>query len=181
MAVERKSQSLRKVNEGDNVVDTPIVHDAQETIRTVEEKDRGVLGALFKTEAEKEVVRHQLKMVRKSAELVEKSFEYFSETKLKAVKEMYNDFLVKGKTRIRAERVEFFAEQEVALRNKVGTICREFMRDIMEEYNRLGEINVQFIRDQEEKRLQDNVYGFRDTVDKLLSDFKNILDEGLKE
>jgi len=85
-----------------------------------------------------------------------------------------------GKGTIRKDRTVFFAKQLQELEVEINKITSMFYQLIEDQYANLDRISIPFLKEMEEKRIEESAGRFRDTVDKLMLDFKNILNEKVK-
>jgi len=100
--------------------------------------------------------------------------------KAKNIKETYNDFLVISKGTIRKDRAIFLSRQLQELEAEINEITSKFYKLIEEQYAKLDRISIPFLKEMEEKRIEESAGRFNDTVAKLMLDFKNILNEEVK-
>lgn len=110
-----------------------------------------------------------------------KALQLAAESKLQAVEEACNHVLVTGKSEIRRERQEFFADQVSRLSMSMHAYAEEFNTEIDQ---RLGEIETlyksEIIRDRERARLVRQIEDFHSVLEDMASEFQQIIDEGVK-
>lgn len=101
----------------------------------------------------------------------------FHDAQLQVIHEMYNEFLIKGKAQLRKDRAEFFQEQMDDLINALSEKSRGFLKKIEQEYKRLEEISIPFLRGKQEKFIEESVDRYYETITHLQENFRNILHE----
>jgi len=104
-----------------------------------------------------------------------------NEAQIQRIRELYNDFLVKGKAKIRKERSEFFQQQIDNLMTNLTLKSREFIERVNVEYQQMEKISVEFMRERQAQLIQNIVNGYYATVEKLINSFQQILDEEIHE
>lgn len=102
------------------------------------------------------------------------------EARLQEIKEIYNDFLVKGKTKIRKEQAEFFQMQFETLVTNISTKSQSFGERINDAYLKLHNIKVEALRKRQELLIESIIGDYYETVDKLVKNFRKILLEGFE-
>lgn len=110
-----------------------------------------------------------------------KALQLAVDSKLQAVEEACNHVLVTGKSEIRRERQEFFADQVSRLAMSMHEYAEAFNTEIDQ---RLGEIESRYksdiIRDRERARLVRQIEGFHAVLEDMAAEFQQIIDEGVK-
>lgn len=157
-----------------------IVAKTDDNTTIIIDKRRAFLQRLFPTKLQQALNNSELIQAKTELEFREKALKIAKESQLHAIKETYNNFLVIGKTTIRKDRAVFFAEQLHELEVEINKINNKSYQGIEEQYAKLDRISRPFLRELEEKRIEESAGRFKDTIDKLLSDFINILDEEVK-
>ena len=141
------------------------------------DKQRSFLQRLFPTNLHRMLNKSDLKQAGTELEFREKAFKMAKESQLQSIKEIYNDFLVRGKGDIRKERTVFFVQKLQELEMEIGKINDSFTVLIQEQQTKLDEINVPLLKQFAEKQIEKSMERFFDTVNKLMGDFQNILNE----
>ena len=102
------------------------------------------------------------------------------QSKVQAVEEACNHLLLTGKSEIRRERHEFFADQLSRLARSMHGYAEDFNAEID---LRLDEITTRYkseiIRKKEEQRLCRQVEGFHQVLDEMATEFQQIINEGV--
>ncbi len=80
---------------------------------TLQRDNQGFVTRLFPTDVSRIVSQHEFQQVQTGFEYRQRALRMAVDTKLQAVEEMCNHVLVTGKSEIRRERQEFFAEQKL--------------------------------------------------------------------
>lgn len=96
---------------------------------------------------------------------------------LHQVREESNHALVTGKTRLRKERMEFFANSYHEVVENLNSLSDRFLSDIDERFAKLEKFKSKTIREREEQRLNKSVDDFLNTLDQLVDEYKNIISE----
>ncbi len=144
------------------------------------DKHRAFLQRLFPTKLQQALNKSELIQAKTELEFREKALKIAKESQLQSIKETYNDFLVTSKGTIRKDRTVFFAKQLQELEVEINKITSMFYQLIEDQCANLDRISIPFLKEMEEKRIEESAGRFRDTVDKLMLDFKNILNEEVK-
>ena len=144
------------------------------------DKRRAFLQRLFPTKLQQALNKSELIQTKKELEFREKALKIAKESQLQSIQEIYNDFLVRGKGDIRGDRVVFFARKLQELEVEISDINDSFSVFIQEQQAKLDKISVPLLKQHAEKRIEKSMERFFDTVDKLMTDFQNILDEEVK-
>ena len=144
------------------------------------DKRRAFLQRLFPTKLQQALNKSELIQTKKELEFREKALKIAKESQLQSIQEIYNDFLVRGKGDIRGDRVVFFARKLQELEVEISDINDSFSAFIQEQQAKLDKISVPLLKQHAEKRIEKSMERFFDTVDKLMTDFQNILDEEVK-
>ena len=144
------------------------------------DKHRAFLQRLFPTKLQQALNESELIQAKTELEFRENALKIAKKSQIQSIKETYNDFLVTGKGTIRKDRTVFFAKQLQELEVEINKITSMFYQLIEDQYANLDRISIPFLKEMEEKRIEESAGRFRDTVDKLMLDFKNILNEDVK-
>ena len=148
--------------------------------RIIIDKNRAFLQRLFPTKLQRVLNKSELIQTKKELEFREKALKIAKESQLQSIQEIYNDFLVRGKGDIRGDRVVFFARKLQELEAEISGINDSFSAFIQEQQAKLDKISVPLLKQHAEKRIEKSMERFFDTVDKLMADFQNILNEEVK-
>jgi hemoglobin-like flavoprotein len=144
------------------------------------DKHRAFLQRLFPTKLQQALNKSELIQARTELEFREKALKIAKESQLQSIQEIFNDFLIKGKSDIRGDRVVFFARKLQELEAEISGINDSFSAFIQEQQAKLDKISVPLLKQHAEKRIEKSMERFFDTVDKLMADFQNILNEEVK-
>lgn len=110
-----------------------------------------------------------------------KSLQLAVDSKLQAVEEACNHVLVTGKSEIRRERQEFFADQVSRLAMSMHNYAEAFNTEIDQ---RLMEIErkyqTEIIREKERQRLIRQIEDFHIVLEEMATEFQQIINEGVK-
>jgi len=144
------------------------------------DKHRSFLQRLFPTNLQRMLNKSDLTQAATELESREKAFKVAKEAQLHSIKDMYNDFLVRGKGDIRKERTVFFVQKLQELEVEIGKINDSFTLLIQEQQVKIDEIKVPLLKQFAEKQIEKSMERFFDTVNKLMADFQNILNEEIR-
>ena len=161
-----------------NAVQVTAENDYNTTI--IIDKHRAFLQRLFPGKLQQALNNSELIQAKTELEFREKALKISKESRLQSIKETYNNFLVISKGTIRKDRAIFLSKQLQELEVEINKITSMFYALIEEQYAKLDRISIPFLKEMEEKRIEESAGRFRDTVAKLMLDFKNILNEEVK-
>ena len=161
-----------------NAVQVTAENDYNTTI--IIDKHRAFLQRLFPGKLQQALNNSELIQAKTELEFREKALKISKESRLQSIKETYNDFLVISKGTIRKDRAIFLSRQLQELEAEINEITSKFYKLIEEQYAKLDRISIPFLKEMEEKRIEESAGRFNDTVAKLMLDFKNILNEEVK-
>ncbi len=99
------------------------------------------------------------------------------ETRLHSIREACNHVLVTGKTHLRQQRLEYFAEVLRKVELRMNTLADEFLQDADQRFENLQNYKSEEIRSREKERLEKSVNDFLSTLDLLMEEFTNIINE----
>lgn len=174
------SQELNKQDitrpESSPIVRRPL----EETDNYVEEhleRERTLWQKVFPDKQRRYIEQAKRKAVRSHYEHQHQVLQIAHEARLQEIKEIYNDFLVKGKTKIRKEQAEFFQVQFETLVTNISNKSQSFGERINEAYLKLDNIKVETLRKHQEQLIESITGDYYETVDKLIKNFRKILDE----
>lgn len=177
------SQELNKQDitrpENSPIVRRPL----EETDSYVEEhldRERTLWQKVFPDKQRRYIELAKRKAVRSHYEHQHQVLQIAHEARLQEIKEIYNDFLVKGKTKIRKEQAEFFQMQFETLVTNISTKSQSFGERINDAYLKLDNIKVEALRKRQEQLIESIIGDYYETVDKLVKNFRKILDEEIQ-
>ncbi|MDQ2694748.1 MAG: hypothetical protein M3Z21_05095 [Pseudomonadota bacterium] len=139
----------------------------------------GLLRKLFPDEAERVVRAHELAELRTGFDYRRRALHMAVETRLQAVEEMCNHVLVTGKSEIRRQRQEFFAEQSLKLQSAMNAHAEQFNKELERRLGHLAGLRSEYLREKEEERLLKAVDRFHDMLEELAQEFVSIIHEGV--
>ena len=99
------------------------------------------------------------------------------ETRLHSIREACNHVLVTGKTHLRQQRLEYFGEALRKVEMRMNQLADEFLADADKRYERIKQYKSEAIQARENKRLEKSVDEFLGTLDRLMDEFSNIINE----
>jgi len=80
---------------------------------------------------------------------------------------------------MRRDRTHFFVEQYEELEREINLITTAFYTEIERQYQAMEKLSLPFLREKEEARIVAGVDRYHEAVNKLMSDFNNILFEDI--
>jgi hypothetical protein len=140
---------------------------------------RRLVTRLFPTPEVQAVREHEMAQVKTGFEYRRRALRMAVETKLQAVEEMCNHVLVTGKSEIRRQRQEFFAEQKLKLQHTMDEHADRFNAEMERRFEALERLRSEVLRRKEEERLLRAVERFHDMLDQLGAEFLQIIHEGV--
>ncbi len=160
---------------------TPIVkrvlNETDGYVEDHQDRERTLIQRMFPDQQQRHIDVARRKAIRAHYEHQNQVLHIAYEARLQEIKEIYNDFLVKGKTKIRKEQAEFFQHQFETLMTNISTKSQEFGERVNTACDQLAKLKVDFLKQKQEQLIQDIVDNYYETVDKLIQNFRKILDE----
>ncbi len=101
------------------------------------------------------------------------------DSRLQTIEESCNHVLITGKTYLRQQRSRFFAKELMLLKQNMDEIADEFSITMDQRLKQADKYNNEVIRQREKQRLEKSVISFLDTLDQLVDDFINIVNESV--
>jgi len=179
MAQEFTKQELVAPEETSVMKD--VVEEVAGYVEDYKDRERTIWQKVFPDRQQRHIELAKHKTVKARYEFQMRAIQIAHEAQLQGVQEMYNDFLVKGKAKIRKDRAEFFQQQMETLLTSVSNKSQEFTERMRGAYQQLESINVEKLKERQE-RLIDNISdGYYETVEKLIKNFQQILDEEIHD
>jgi len=154
-----------------------IVEDVSGYVEDYKDRERTLLQKVFPDRQQRFIELAKHKTVKARYEFQLRAVQIAHEAQLQAIQEMYNDFLVQGKAKIRKDRAEFFQQQFEALMNTLAGRSQDFSQRIKLAYQQVESISVESLRKRQERLIDTIADSYYDTVEKLIDSFQRILDE----
>lgn len=142
-------------------------------------RDRGFLNRLFPGPEDRLVRDHGLDQMKAGFDYRRQALRMAIDTKLQAIEEMCNHVLVTGKSEIRRQRQEFFAEQRLKLERAMNDCADRFNDDMERRLDSLSRCANPHLRQREEERLLRNIDHFHAMLEQLARGFMDIIQEGV--
>lgn len=101
------------------------------------------------------------------------------ESRLQSVREACNHVLVTGKTHLRQQRIDYFGVVYSQLEGRLQALADEFITNADARYARLERIKSDHLRERERQRQEKSAIDFLDTLDRLMDEFRGIIDESV--
>ncbi len=176
--------NLKSTN-GDFNMDTPndkvdrLDNQANEIVER--ERDKKLIARLFSnSKLVRRTMEHEDTLAKIEFDFREKAFTMARDVHLQTIQETFNDFLVKGKTNIRAERQQFFNEKVTTLRREKQNTVEKFIEDIEKAWSKLDSITIEKLKQKEQQRIELMMDRFYSTFDNMEDEFMKILEENVK-
>jgi len=148
------------------------------------ERERGkklIARLLFSnSKLARRTMEHEDTLAKIEFDFREKAFTMARDVHLQTIQETFNDFLVRGKTNIRAERQQFFNEKMTALRREKQNTVEKFLEDVEKAWSKLDSITIEKLKQKEQQRIELMVDRFYSTFDSMEDEFMKILEENVK-
>jgi hypothetical protein len=178
MAQELAKQELMQPEE--TLLMKEIVEELKEHVEDYKERQRTLLQRFFPDRQQRYIETAKRKAIKAHYEFQTEAIQVANEAQLQRIREMYNDFLIKGKAKIRKDRSEFFQQQIENLMTNLSYKSREFIEHVNAEYQQLEKLPVDFMKERQARLIQNIVEGYYETVEKLIRNFQCILDEEIQ-
>jgi hypothetical protein len=141
-------------------------------------KEQG-LRRLFPGEDGRLIREHERESLKTGFEYRRRALHMAVEAKLQAIEEMCNHILVTGKSEIRRQRQEFFAEQRLRLEQAMNGCVDRFNAEMERRLETLSRYQHPHLRQREEERLLKTIDQFQDMLEQLGREFMDIIQEGV--
>jgi len=125
-------------------------------------------------------MEHEDTLAKIEFDFREKAFAMARDAHLQTIQETFNDFLVRGKTNVRAERQQFFNEKMTALRREKQNTVEKFLEDVEKALSKLDSITMEKLKQKEQQRIESMVDRFYSTFERMEDEFIKILEENVK-
>ncbi len=168
-----------EVNTGDVAIKVDQI-DRQATGTMLVESNHGLMVRLFPSKRQRDVAKHELRLAKTECDFREKAIRIARDAQILAIEEMYNDYLVKGKTFIRRERTEFVLDQKLRMERELLKASDEFNQQIMISYESAEKIKLPRLREKQLELIDDSIDSFHNLATQLKEQFQNILNEGVQ-
>ena len=158
-----------------------IVEEISGYVEDYKDRERTLLQKVFPDRQQRhiELAKHRTVKARYAFQM--RAIQIAHEAQLQGIQEMYNDFLVKGKAKIRKDRAEFFQSQMEALLTTVSVKSQDFTERMRGAYQHLDSITVEKLKDRQERLIDNIADGYYETMEKLIKNFQGILDEEIHD
>jgi hypothetical protein len=103
------------------------------------------------------------------------------ESRLQSIREACNHMLVTGKTHLRQQRIDYFGSVYSQLEARMQQLADRYVAEADARYARLDEIRSEHLRERERARQEKSALDFLDTLDRLMDEFRSIIDESVDE
>lgn len=131
----------------------------------------------FNTRQRKAVQAHLIEELAQGFEHRRKALDMALETRLHSIREACNHVLVTGKTHLRQQRIEYFGDVYRDVEQRMNKLADEFLTDMDQRFEHMKTYKSEVIRQREHQRLDRSVEHFIETLDVLMTEFRNIINE----
>ena len=150
----------------------------QRVIDAMERYGNSSVMPLILNRKQRKLVQEELiEELSQGFELRRKAIGMALETRLHSIREACNHVLVTGKTQLRQQRLEYFGDILRQVEQRMNELAEKFLLDMDERFNKLDQYNNDIIRDREKIRLEKSIEDFLNTLDCLIGEFRNIINE----
>lgn len=125
------------------------------------------------------VIMEELKAVKDEFEFRRRVLSMTRETQIQALQEVCNQYLVKGKSAIRADTGSFLLAKAAELEAEVNRIFDEFTSDIEKRWKKAEAIQIPQIKKTRLEQLEKDYTRFAKLQEELLNKFLHIVSEGV--
>ena len=173
------ANDIVKVNH-QNELESKITHiDGVAMEVTLSEDSKSIIQKLLPDKRKRAKALHELQIIKIESDFRERVLKSAREAQLQSIQDMFNDYMVKGKTIVRKERLEFYTEQFNILMASVIKASDIFEKETQKAWEE-SEKSIPLIKEKKQKMIEQMISDFFATVEKLKKDFLNILDENIK-
>lgn len=175
MAQDIRTQEVGAPEE--NALVREVTEEVAGYVEDFRDRERTPWQKLFPTRQQRQIELAKYKTVKERYEYQIRAVQIAHQAQLQAIQEMYNDFLVKGKAKIRKDRSEFFQHQHEQLMRVLAQKSQEFTAQLAANYKQVEGIDVEKLRERQEALIDTIAESYYTTVGKLIYNFQRILDE----
>lgn len=161
----------------DNALVKDVVDEVAGYVEDYKDRERTPWQKLFPTRQQRQIEMAKYKTVKERYNYQIQAVQIAHQAQLQAIQEMYNDFLIKGKAKIRKDRSEFFQQQYEQLMRTLSQKSLDFTAQMDASYQQLASVKVDKLRDRQEALIDTIAESYYATVGKLIYNFQRILDE----
>ncbi len=175
MTQDSTQQSMKRPEE--NPVMKRVLDETDMYYEDHRDRERTLLQRYFPDRQQRQIEMARHKTVKARYEFLMKAMQIDHQAQLQGIQEMYNDFLIKGKAQIRKDRDEFFQNQLEILMSSLTRKSQEFSERLSTAYQELERIKIPILRERQEQLLLKVSEGYYATAERLMTNFRNILNE----
>ncbi len=156
------------------------VSENEDLVKRAVFRHQGTLMPVVFNRKERQLVRDQL-----MAELDQgfthrrQTLDLVLQTRLQSIQEACNHLLVKGKTDLRQQRTAYFSRMYKQVFNNLDQLSSTFLAEMDQRFQKLNTFQTDYIREREQRRLEESVDDFLDTVAQLMNEFRHIISENV--
>ncbi len=154
--------------------------DQQATGSVLVTKNQSFLKRLFPSKLYRDSAEHELRLADTEFEFREKALKVAREAQLQSIQEMFNDYLVKGKTQIRRGRAEFVLDQKIRLERTMMKATDDFNDKVTVAYEKADKISIPELKKKNIELIHDTIESYHALILELQAQFQSILSEGVQ-
>jgi len=162
---------------GKSLVHRPCRENQRLVVHTLERHRKSIFPAWPDWTSRKLIRGHLRKELEKGFEFRLKKLSLELDTALHQVREEANHALVMGKTHLRKEQMEFFANTYSEMMERFNELSDRFLAGLDSRFERLEKYKSPTIRKKEEQRIDRAVDTFLATLDQLVDEYRGIITE----
>lgn len=177
LPMKRMTNELEKSSM--RTVDRSVVK-GEEAVDSILSRRESFLERFFPNSVARAKIKGELSLVVTEFTFRERALRMVRETQMQAMQEAFNQFLVQGKAQIRSDTAAFMTEKRQDLQVQINSLFSKFIVTMEKEYEEAETIKNDLLRNSQIERLDEQVLGFKNLIDKLVKDFENIASEAIK-
>ncbi len=154
--------------------------DQQADNAAIIKRHNSFLETLFPSRLQRKSAEHELALAQTEFEFRERALKIAREVQIQTIEEMYNDYLVKGKTGIRADRAKFVLSQKIMLEQNLMLATEDFNANVMEAYAHADKVPIPELKEKNMQLIYATIDSYHDLALQLQQHFQNILNEGVQ-
>lgn len=179
MTKDRTSPQSQLLDKDVDLIKAHVAENAVLVESALAKTDRSLFHRLFPTEAGQVIRRHEIESLKTGFDYRSRALRMAVESRLQAIEEMCNHVLVTGKSEIRRQRQEFFAEQRLRLERAMNDCAERFNAEMERRLTALARYQHPYLRQREAERLLKGIDQFQAMLEQLGQEFMDIIQEGV--
>lgn len=169
------------VGKGRNALSKDMGNIQEKASQCIEKRERSIWSKILPDKLDKENFKHLSELARIEHGYREKALQIVKNAQVQCIEEMYNDYLVRGKIKIRGQRAEAVLEQKNILEEKIMMLSNQFEDKLEQEVVRAERQKNPMLRERKILMIEETIESYFDLIRELQYQFQNILNESVKE